>query len=44
MAGTMSIADLQDDLKFSLRDSAEVFDEEDAFARLLRTAALAFND
>lgn len=40
----MSIADLQEDLKFSLRDSAEVFDEEDAFARLLRTAALAFND
>jgi hypothetical protein len=43
MPGTMSRADLAEDLKTSLHDAADVFGAETDMGRLLDTAALDFN-
>lgn len=43
MAGTMSMADLADDLRASLHDAADVFVTAGDMERLLATAALDFN-
>jgi len=43
MTGTMSLADLAQDLRASIHDAADVFVNSDDMARLLRVAAQAFN-